>query len=135
LTFFIKTHFSFFNTFFVYNLYNFSAANYENSLTNGKKAAQILFRNSEFYSSGHVFTWLSLLLHYKWICGCFLNGTNPITLNHTPCFLCSQDQQCYTTNWQWTVKLITSRGKVKIAVKQKTHIKFNWKEIKERVSN
>jgi hypothetical protein len=28
----------------------------------------------------------------------FLNGTYPTTLTHTPCLLCSQDLQWYTTN-------------------------------------
>jgi hypothetical protein len=45
-----------------------------------------------------------------------VNGTYPITLSHTPCLLCSQDLR-YTTNWQWTVRLIESRGKAKTVVK------------------
>jgi hypothetical protein len=39
--------------------------------------------------------------------------SNPTSLTHTPCLLCSQDLQWYTTNWHWTVKLIESRGKAK----------------------
>jgi hypothetical protein len=57
------------------------------------------------------------------------NGTNPIILTHTPCVLCSQDQQWYTTNWQWTVKLIESRGKAKTLRRLTSYlIKKKWKE-------
>jgi hypothetical protein len=50
----------------------------------------------------------------------------PHTMSHV------QDQQWYTTNWQWTVKLIESWGK---DIAKETHIEFNQKETKGRVLN
>jgi hypothetical protein len=53
--------------------------------------------------------------------------TNLTTLTHTSFLLCSQVLQWYTTNWQWTVKLIESRGKAK------TTIKLTWNLIKKKL--
>jgi hypothetical protein len=70
-----------------------------------------------------------------WLCN--KNGTYPTTLTHTLCLLCSQDKHWYTTNWQWTVKLIESRRKaktvrkftsnlIKKTLKEEYSININW---------